>query len=434
MNKYIITCLGLVLGTHAAMADDAWSLQQCVDYALANNISVRSSALQAENAGLDVTSAKDAFLPTVSASASEGFNFGRGLTSENIYANRNTSNFQWGLSMSVPLFQGLSDVRQLKVARSTLRRYLLEHEATREDVTLNVIAQYLQVLYSREITGSARAQLEYSSYEVERQRALVDAGKVAEASLYDAEAQQAQDRLQVITSENDERVALVNLANLLQLKSADGFDVLPLEEGDPEIPGPDIVYSRATEHNSSILAAQQSIQVARDNISLAKTGYIPRLNFDASIGSSYYTVSGLTNEPFGGQMRNNFSTYLGFRLTVPIFDAFSTRNNIRKARLQETSASLELDRRESELYKSIQLAYTQATGAREKYVASGQTLEKTRLSFEAVREKYNLGRATPVEFEQAKTNLFKVEVSRISARFEYLLRSRILRFYETNRL
>ena len=107
MNKYIITCLGLVLGTHAAMADDAWSLQQCVDYALANNISVRSSALQAENADLDVTAAKDAFLPTVSASASEGFNFGRGLTSENIYANRNTSNFQWGLSMSVPLFQGL---------------------------------------------------------------------------------------------------------------------------------------------------------------------------------------------------------------------------------------------------------------------------------------------------------------------------------------
>ena len=310
MNKYIITCLGLVLGTHAAMADDAWSLQQCVDYALANNISVRSSALQAENADLDVTAAKDAFLPTVSASASEGFNFGRGLTSENIYANRNTSNFQWGLSMSVPLFQGLSDVRQLKVARSTLRRYLLEHEVAREDVTLNVIAQYLQVLYSREITGSARAQLEYSTYEVERQRALVDAGKVAEASLYDAEAQQAQDRLQVITSENDERVALVNLANLLQLKSADGFDVLPLEEEDPEIPGPDIVYSRATEHNSSILAARQSIQVARDNISLAKTGYIPRLNFDASIGSSYYTVSGLTNEPFGGQMRNNFSTYL----------------------------------------------------------------------------------------------------------------------------
>lgn len=434
MSRFIIICLGICLGVQISLAENAWSLQQCVDYAIANNISVRSTGLKADNARLDVTAAKDAFLPTVSANASEGFNFGRGLTSENIYANRNTSNFQWGLSMSVPLFQGLSDVRQLKVAKASLSQYLLEYEAAREDVTLNVIAQYLQVLYAREITGSARAQLDYSTYEVERQRALVNAGKVAEASLYDAEAQQAQDRLQVITSENDERVALVNLANLLQLESVDGFNILPLDEEEPLIPGPDIVYSRALEHNSAILSAKQGIQVARENISLAKTGYIPRLNFDASIGSSYYTVSGLPNESFGGQMRNNFSTYLGFRLTVPIFDAFSTRNNVRKARLQETSATLELDRQRSELYKAIQLAYTQATGARDKFIASGETLKKTRLSFDAVREKYNLGRATPTEFEQAKTNLFKVEVSRISARFEYLLRSRILNFYETNHL
>lgn len=435
MRKTIISALVLLLtGVSESQAGSPWSLGQCVDYALANNISVRSSRLQADNAELDVTAAKDAFLPTLSANASEGFNFGRGLTSENTYANRNTSNFQWGVSMSVPLFQGLSDVRQLKAAKSQLRQYLLDCEAACEDVTLNVIAQYLQVLYVREITESARSQLAYSSYEVDRQQALVKAGKVAEASLYDAEAQQAQDRLQVITSENDERVALVNLANLLQLPTADGFDVLPLDEEDPVIPGPDIVYSRAMEHNSSILSARQGINVARDRISLARSGYIPRLSFDASVGSSYYTVSGLPNESFSAQMRNNFSTYLGFRLSVPIFDAFSTRNNVRKARLQETSATLELERRESDLYKSIQLAYTQATGARDKYLASGQTLEKTRLSFDAIREKYDLGRATPVEFEQAKNNLFKVEVSRISARYEYLLRSRILRFYETNRL
>ena len=161
---------------------------------------------------------------------------------------------------------------------------------------------------------------------------------------------------------------------------------------------------------------------------------MPRLSFDASVGSSYYTVAGFENQAFGPQMRNNFSTYLGFRLSIPIFDAFSTRNNVRRVKLQETSAMLELDRRESDLYKTIQLAYTQATGARDKYMTSTETLEKTRLSFEATREKYSLGRATPTEFEQAKNNLFRVEVSRISSRFEYLLRYRILRFYETNRL
>lgn len=434
MRKSIIAPLLAIAMSGSATADETWTLQRCVDYALENNLTVKNSRLQVDQSEIDVTSAKDAFLPTLSASASEGFNFGRGLTSDNTYADRNTSSFQWGVNMSLPLFQGLSDVRQLKVAKSAMQQFLMEFEAAKDDLTLNIMAQYLQVLYNKEVAKSAISQLSYSTYEVERQKALVDEGKVAEAYLYDAEAQQAQDRLQVITAENDVRVALVNLANLLQLPTADGFDVAPLDEENPEIPGPDVVYSRALEHNHSILSARQGIVTARDRVSYARSGYMPRLSFDASVGSSYYTVAGYDNQPFATQMRNNLSTYLGLRLSIPIFDAFSTRNNIRRARLQETSARLELDRRESELYKTIQLAYTQATGARDKFLTSSETLDKTRLSFEATRERYALGRATPTDFEQAKNNLFRVEISRISSRYEYLLRYRILRFYETNRL
>lgn len=229
-------------------------------------------------------------------------------------------------------------------------------------------------------------------------------------------------------------VALVNLANLLQLPTADNFDVLPLDEEEPLIPGPDVVYSRARAISSSILSAKQGVAVAGDNVSLAKTGWIPKLSFSASIGSNYYTVSGMDSDNFGTQMRNNFSTYLGFRLSVPIFDGFSTRNAVHRARLQQTAASLELERRESTLYQSIQLAYTQATGARDRYQTSGITLEKTQLSFDAVKEKYDLGRATPTEFEQAKNNLFRVQVSRIQSRYEYLLRYRILKYYESHTL
>lgn len=415
-------------------AAEQWTLNQCVDYAIENNISVKQSVLQVKQGELSVVSSKDAFLPTVQGQASEGFNFGRGLTSDNTYANRNTTNFQWGISLSVPLFNGLQDVRQLKASRSQLQQYLLESEAAKDDVTLNVIAQYLQVLYSKEVLQTAETQLDYSTYEVERQKAMVEEGKVAKANLYDAEALQAQDKLQVITAKNDVNVALVNLANLLQLPTAEGFDIADYGEDMPLIPGPDTVYARAVETNRSILASRQSIQVAKDNIELAKSGYIPQLNFNASLGSTYYTVSGMPHDAFGTQMRNNLSTYLGFSLTVPIFDGFSTRNNIRRARLAETNALLDLDRKESDLYKAIQLAYAQAAGARDKYLTSTETLEKTRLSFQATLEKYNLGRATPAEFEQAKNNLFKVEISRVQAQYEYLLRYRILRFYETNSL
>ena len=182
------------------------------------------------------------------------------------------------------------------------------------------------------------------------------------------------------------------------------------------------------------MAARQGIKVAESNISLAKTGYIPTLSFSTSIGSSYYTMSGLKSESFRDQMRHNYSTYIGLNLSIPIFNAFSTRNSVRKARLHKISAELTVDQTETELYRNIQLAYYQAKGARDRYFTSLETLNKTEASFAATQEKYNLGRATPTEFEQAKNNLFRTRVSSIQAHYEYLLRHRILIFYQSNKL
>ena len=342
----------LLAATAAAAQTTPWSLEQCVDYAVSHNLTVKARELETEAEKLTLTEAKDQVLPTLDASASQTWNFGRGLTASNTYADRNTSNFQWGVGLNLPLFQGLSTVRRIKASESSLAQTLMETAAAKDDITQNVVAQYLQVLYSREVEQSAASQVEYTAYEVGRQQALVDQGKVPEADLYDAQAQHAQDKLQLVTAQNDTRTALVQLANLLQLPDAEGFDVLPLSADDPLIPLPDQVYGDALGINNSILASRQGITTANDNISLAKTGYIPRIDFNAGIGSSYYKVSNFPNESFGAQMRHNYSTYLGFRLTIPIFDGLSTRNSIRRARLSKLQAELELDRRESELYKA----------------------------------------------------------------------------------
>lgn len=432
--RKLLLLFAAALPLFPAEAQTPWNLEQCVEYAVSHNLTVKARELETESEQLTLTEAKDRVLPTLEAGASQTWNFGRGLTAANTYADRNTSNFQWSAGLSLPLFQGLSTVRRIKASESSLAKTLTETAAAKDDITLNVVAQYLQVLYAREVEQSAASQVEYTAYEVGRQQALVEQGKVPEADLYDAQAQHAQDKLQLVTAQNDTRTALVQLANLLQLPSVEGFDVLPLSDAEPLIPGPDQVYSDALGISNSVLAARQGITAANDNISLAKTGYIPRIDFNAGIGSSYYKVSDFPNEGFGPQMRHNYATYLGFRLTIPIFDGFSTRNQIRRARLSKLQAELELDRRQSELYKEIQLAYYQAKGARERYLASGETLEKMKLSFAATREKYNLGRSTPAEFEQAKNNLFRTEVSSIQARYEYLLRCRILSFYRTNRL
>ncbi len=427
-----LIALTLIAQTADAFAE-AWSLDSCVSHAVTRNISVLQQELRIKEGEQGITEAKDRFLPSLEASASQNFNFGRGLTAQNTYADRNTSQFGWNAGMSLPLFQGLAEYRNLKVSRLVLKQYIYETEATKDNIALNVISQYLQVLYCKEVAQSARSQAELSAFEVERQKALIEAGKVAEASLYDMEAVAAQDRLQVVTADNDTKTALVNLASLLQLPSAEGFDIKPLQQGEPSIPTPDYVYAEAMRCNNSILGARQAVNVATERISYAKSGYIPTLRFNAGLGSSYYRLGGFDNDSFKAQMKHNFATYLGFSLSIPIFDGFNTRNSVRRAKLQQTSAKLDLDQKQYDLYKNIQLAYYQATGARERYLTSQETLEKTKLSFDSTRERFNLGRATQADYEQAKNNLFRTEITRIQAHYEYLIRHRILLFYANAR-
>lgn len=433
-RKLKIGVVGALLIMPGLSLAETWSLQQCVDYAISHNISIRQSDLRVKNGELAVTEAKDGFLPQIDASASQSFNFGRGLTAENTYANRNTSSTSWNVGFSLPLFQGTKEYKRVKIAQMSLQQYLWETGSAKDNVTLNVMSQYLQVLYCKEVVRSSESQAELSAYQVERQKALIEAGKVAEATLYDLEAVAAQDRLQVVTAGNDLQTAIVNLTNLLQLPSSEGFDVAALDEQDPVLPSAEEVFSQAQDINNSILGARQAVKVADENILLSKAGYIPTLSFNGGIGSSYYTVSGIKSENFGGQMRHNFSTYLGFSLRIPIFDAFSTRNSIRRSRLQKLDAELALEQRQTDLQKEIQLAYYQAKGSRERYLTSEETLEKTRLSFESTRERFDLGRATQADYEQAKNNLFKTEVTRIQAHYEYLLRAKVLHFYQTNGL
>lgn len=407
-----------------------WTLDECIAYAIEHNLTVKGRELEMKSGELEITESKNAFLPNVSASASQSFNFGRGLNSQNTYENRNTSSFQWGLSANMPLFQGLQDVRRLKYSQINLRTLLYQHEAAKDDVTLNIISAYLQVLYSQEVLATAEAQVELSDYEVGRQEALAESGKIPEVDLLAARSQLEQDRLSVINAKNDLTNSFLDLAQLMRLESIDDFDVVPLDSTDPAIPSAADVYDAAMSRNNSILASRNGVKAADAYISVARAGYIPRLSLNAGIGSSYYRLSGMSNPTFGAQMRNNYSTYFGFSLSIPIFDAFNTRNSIRRAKVQRLNAVLQLDQASTELYRTIQRAYYNATGARDKYVTSLTTEEATRVAFEAMQEKYNIGRATPNEFEQSKTNLLKNTLSRISAHYEYLLRHRILLFYQ----
>ena len=413
-----------------ALQAHSWSLDSCVAYALEHNIEVRQRVLTARQGELAVREAKDRVLPNVSAYGSENFSFGRGLTADNTYANRNTNSFSVGAQLSLPLFQGLRVVRGVEYSRTSLRAMLERTDAIRDDVSVNVIAQYLQALYSRENLGVARMSLEVSKKELKRREQLLEAGKIPELDLYEAKAQVSRDELTVVNAANDSVIALLDLANLLNLPHDGDFDILPLEGGgtDP-VPTVDEVWNNMLMSNHSLRAASIEREAAEKNVSVAKTGYIPTLSFNAGLGTNYYKTSGLANDGFAEQMRHNFSKSLGFSLNIPIFDAFSTRNSVARARLQQLNAELDLENTRQQLYKTINTAYTQAVAAERKEATAAVTVESTKAAFDAMAVKYDNGRANATEYEKAKADYVNALAERVQARYERMLRVRILNFY-----
>lgn len=431
MKKFIsLIAVGAIAASVASAS--TWTLDSCINYALEHNLTVKSRAIEVNSGELDVTAAKDRHLPNISAGASQSFSFGRGLTSDNTYTNRNTSNFGWSINMSLPLFDGLSAVRQTKYAKANLRALVEELEASKDDITLNVISAYLQVLYNDEMVKIAAEQLRLSQVEEQRRQQLLDAGKIAELELTQARAQVAQNQMSLVNSQNDRKMALVDLAQLLELPSVDDFDIAPIDENGLPLLSPDAVYDHALENNHSMLASRRRIEAADRYVSLARSSYMPTLSFNAGIGSNFYTVNGMEHESFSSQMRNNFNKSLGFSLSIPIFDAFSSRNSVRRAKIQKLNAELQYETNRTNLYKTIQQAFYQAQGADERRKAAEVSESATKEAYEAMKQKYEFGKANATEYEQALSEYVRAQSEAARAKYESILRRRILAFYNSH--
>ncbi len=427
--KRIIYSLLLTVGISQTVMADAWSLDSCVNYALSHNLNIKNAEISRMQSELSVTEAKDGFLPQLSAGAGQNWSFGRGLTSANTYANRNTSSFSWNVQMSLPIFQGLRNIRQLRYAQSSLSMAEMQAEASRDEVRLNVITSYLQVLFNKEILEVSREQLRLSNVQLERQQALLEGGKVPEVDVIQAKAQVAQNEVQVVNSENDYTTSIIELAKLLELDNLTGFDVMPIDDDTMALLNAEEVYRNALSNYPAISATRQAIKVADDGITLAKSGYLPTLSFNAGLGSSYYTVSGDDTKKFSSQMRDNFSKNLGFSLNIPIFDAFSTRNQIRQAKVRKLSAQIQLEQQQSELHRAIRLAYQQAVGAEKKYEAGKIAVDASKAALDAMTEKYTYGKANATEWEQTQSDYITTLAQQVQAKYELILRNKVLQFY-----
>ena len=411
-----------------------WTLRECCDYAVEHNISIKQQENQCRQQEVQLSTAKNSRLPDLSASAGQNFSFGRGLTAENTYSNTNTSSTSFQLGTSVPLFTGFQIPNQIKMNQLNLEAATADLEKAKDDIRLQVAQAYVQILYDMEIGDVARRQVTIDSMQVIRLQAFVDNGKAAEAELSQQKATLANSRLTATQADNNTRLAILSLTQLLELPTPDGFSIVRPSlattlVGSPTGLTPDAIYAEALGLKPEIAAQQLRLQAADHNIKIAQSGFYPTLSLSGGLGTNYYTTSGFTSDSFGKQIKNNFSQYVGLNLSIPIFNRFQTRNNIRTARIELENQQLSLDNTKKTLYKDIQQVYYNALNAQSKEKSSEEALASSQDAFKLMQAKYENGKATITEFNESKNNYLKCESDLVQARYELLYQQALIEFY-----
>ena len=421
-------------------AQTQWSLRDCCEYAVANSITVKQKEKAVEKQGYSLSTARNSRLPNLSGTASQNFSFGRGLTEDNIYANTNTSNTSLQLQTAVPIFTGFQIPENIKLNRLNLEAATADLEKAKDDIRMEVAKAYVQILYDQEISAVAHRQVGIDSLQVVRLQAFVQNGRASEAELSRQKATMASSQLTATQADNNTRLAILTLTQLLELTTPEGFQIAtPTEEemlhiADLSLTLPDQVYNEALSVKPEIHAQELRLKVSEHSINIARAGHYPKLNFSAGLGTNYYTTSGFPSNSFGDQIKNNFSQFIGLNLTIPIFDRFSVRNNIRSAKVDRENQRLTLDNTKKKLYKEIQQVYYNALNAQAKENSSRQAVASSKDAFELTQAKYENGKANITEFNEAKNTYMKSESDLVQARYEHLYQRALLEFYRGKEL
>ena len=421
--------------------DKQWSLRECCDYAVEHNIGIKQQQNQCRQQEIQLSTAKNARLPEVSGSVGQNFSFGRGLTMDNTYTNTNTSSTSLQLGASVPLFTGFEIPNQIKLNKLNLEAATADLEKAKNDIRMEVAKAYVQILYDMEIADVAHRQIAIDSAQVARLQAFVENGKASGAELSQQKATLASSKLTATQADNNLRMAILTLTQLLELSTPDGFSIVrpSLENLDNLVNlgnqmSPDQIYAEAIGVKPEILAQQLKLKGTAHSIKIAQAGNYPTLSLSGGLGTNYYTTSGFKSDSFGKQLENNFSQYIGLNLSVPIFNRFSTRNRIRSARVDQETQQLQLDNTKKTLYKEIQQVYYNALNAQTKTQSSAEAVNSSKDAFELVQAKYENGKATITEFNEAKNNYMKSESDLVQARYENLYQHALLEFYRGKQL
>ena len=434
MISLVLIVLLVSLASIDCQAQQQWTLRQCMDYAIEHNISIKQQDNVRRQQELSLSTSRNSRLPDLSASASENYSFGRAQTLDGTYSNRNTNSTSFSIGTSVPLFTGFEIPNRIKLNQLNLEAATQDLEKAKNDIRMQVAQAYVQILYNMEIADVACRQVAIDSAQVKRLEAFVENGKASQAQLSQQQATLAQAQLTATQADNNLQLSVLALTQLLELPSPEGFSIVRPDNSSllvlhSSLPSPDAVYQEALTIKPEVRAEQLRLSAADKSISIAKAALYPKLYFNAGLQTNYYKTNGMQAESFASQMKNNFAQYLGVSLSVPIFNRFATRNNVRSARIDRENRQLQFDLVRKTLYKDIQQVYYNAVAASSKYESSQQAQQSSLDAFTLTQAKYENGKASITEFNEAKNNYLKTESDLVQARYEYLYQTALLDFY-----
>ena len=468
MKKFNFLTLLLTLSSFSFGQDREWTLQECIAYALENNISIKQSELDVELARVDKMDAIGNYLPGINASATNSWN--TGLTQNvttGILQTQTTRNFSAGITAGISLFGGLRNLRELQRAKMARLASDYALEQMKDDIALFVANQYLQVLFNKEAVKVIEAQHEVTLQQIERAEKLVEAGAIPEGDLLELKAIAANEEQRIIVAQNAVEISLIALAQTLLIKNYADFDIA---EKDYEILGTDIlntpvaeIIKEAKEERGEIKLARQNMEIAEKDVQIARAGYYPTItgffNYNTrESGAGRLIAGGLdpdepyrqigfvqsTEEPvlapnstmevddplpFFEQLKLNDGQSYGLQLNIPFLNGFSTRNSVKRSKIQVKRAEYLLEQSELDLEANVYQAYLDAEGAMKAYEAALIALEAQELAYNYANERYNLGLTTAFELRQAGFNRENAQSEAIRAKYDFIFAVKVLELY-----
>lgn len=437
MKNLLSLFIGVLLLSNSGYlkAQQTWNLQKCFEYAIDNNLQIKRQEINSQYNENQLKQAKDNRLPNLNGQVSNDYSFGRTLIfPENTYVKANSSSLTGGISTNLTLFDGFTLNNTIEQRQLDLQATLSDLQKTKDDIMLSIAAEYLQILFAEEVIEVTKANIEVTKYQIERTKQLVDAGSLAKGSLLEIEAQLAREELQLVNNQNDIQLSYLNLYQFLDLPIEESFKIekpkLPEIQANLTIMNAFDVFNNAISVRPEIKAAQLRVQSAMKELEIARGGQYPSLSFGANYYNQYaHNGSSSSNLSFNEQLKSNGRSSVGFTLSIPIFNRFQVKNGITNSELQIEDYKYQLQTARNVLRKDIELVYTNALAAFNRYISTQKAVDSMKEAFRYTEEKFNVGMINSVEYNQSKNNLTVAQSDLLQAKYEYIFRTKILDFY-----